>query len=40
VVNSKELIGEIIINGVGYNPVHQQCSSVYLNKKAEIIKIG
>jgi len=37
-VNSKELIGDIVINEVGYNPVYQQCGSFYLNKKAEIIK--
>jgi len=39
-VNNKELIGEIFLNAVGYNPVHQQCGSFYLNKKAEIIKTG
>jgi hypothetical protein len=35
-VNSKELIGDIVITGVGYIAIYQQSSSLYINKKIKI----
>jgi len=37
-VNSKELIGDIFINGIGYNPVYQQCGYFYLIRKLILLK--